>query len=201
MAVACENVEIHYVVIMSSSAMCEAFSVKLSSYDMHWYVVCTKPNQEKQASLNIGRLGVGCFLPLLQEQKIIRRKPKTVVTPLFPGYLFVRINVTEHYRAVIYTRGVQKIVEFGAGPVEVDPAIIDTIRSRMPDSDVYVLDEGKELNSGQLVQIKDGPLAGLEAVFMRELPGRQRAIVLLRALALQARAVVDVDQLAPYLAA
>jgi len=168
---------------------------------MHWYVVCTKPNKEKQASLNIGRLGVGCFLPLLQEQKIIRRKPKTIATPLFPGYLFVRINVSEHYRTVIYTRGVQKIVEFGSGPVEVDPAVIDAIRSRMPDSDVYALDKAKELNSGHPVQIKDGPLAGLEAVFMRELPGRQRAIVLLRALALQARAVVDIGQLAPHLAA
>nr|WP_281719739.1 transcription termination/antitermination NusG family protein [Nitrosomonas nitrosa] len=168
---------------------------------MHWYVVCTKPNQEKQASLNIGRLGVGCFLPLLQEQKIIRRKLKTITTPLFPGYLFVRINVPEHYRAVIYTRGVQKIVEFGSGPVEVDSAVIDAIRSRMPDSDVYVLDETKGFGSGQPVQIKDGPLGGLEAVFMRELPGRQRAIVLLRALAFQARAVVGVDQLVPCLAA
>jgi transcriptional antiterminator RfaH len=187
----------------STSTMYDATSGKLSSCEMHWYVVCTKPNQEKQASLNIGRLGVGCFLPLLQERKIIRRKPRMVVTPLFPGYLFVRINISEHYRTVIYTRGVQKIVEFGSGPVEVDPAVIDAIRSRMTDSSVYVLDKAKELklNSGQPVQIKEGPLAGLEAVFMRELPGRQRAMVLLHTLAIQARAVVEIDQLVPYLAA
>lgn len=183
--------------------MGDSASAKLDSCEMRWYVVCTKPNQEKQAELNIGRVGVGCFLPLLQEQKIIRRKPKTIVTPLFPGYLFVRINVSEHYRTVIYTRGVQRMVEFGSGPVEVDASVIDAIRSKMTDSKVYVLEKSNELklNTGQLVQIKDGPLVGLEAVFMREMPGRQRAIVLLHALALQARAVVDIDQLAPYLAA
>ena len=183
--------------------MSEASTAKLSNCETHWYVVCTKSNQERQASLNIGRLGVGYFLPLLQEQKIIRRKIRTVVTPLFPGYLFVRINLSEHYRMVIYARGVQKMVEFGSGPVEVDPSVIDVIRGRMTDSNIYVLDKSKELklSSGQSVQIKDGPLAGLEAVFIRELPGRQRAMVLLQALALQARAVVGIDQLAPYLAA
>lgn len=181
--------------------MWEAPSVKLSNSEMPWYVVCTKPNQEKQASLNIGRLGVGCFFPLLQEQKIIRRKLRTVATPLFPGYLFVRISMSEHYRMVIYARGVQKMVEFGSGPVEVDPSVIDMIRARTSDSNVYVKVKELKLSSGQPVRIRDGPLGGLEAVFMRELPGRQRALILLHTLALQARAVVDIHQLAPYLAA
>ena len=181
--------------------MSDSLSDKLSSYEMRWYAVSTKPNHENQAEQNIGRLGVECFLPLLQEQKIIRRKTRTVITPLFPGYLFVRINLSEHYRAVNYARGVRKIVEFGSSPVEVDIAVIDAIKTRMVDSKVYVLERPQQLRSGQLVQIKDGPLVGLEAVFLREMPGRQRAMVLLHALAIQARAVVDVDQLAPYVAA
>ena len=137
----------------------------------------------------------------MQEQKIIRRRAGTVIGPLFPGYLFVRINLSQHYRAVNYARGVRKIVEFGSSPVEVDVAVVDAIKTRMVDSNVCVLERSQQLRSGQLVQIKDGPLVGLEAVFMREMPGRQRAMVLLHALAIQARAVVDVDQLAPYVAA
>jgi len=146
-------------------------------------------------------MGVECFLPLLQEQKTIRRRVGTVITPLFPGYLFVRINLSEHYRAVSYTRGVRKIVEFGATPVEVDIAKIDAIKSRMASLQVYILEKPKELSSGQLVQIKDGPFVGLEAVFMREMPGHQRAMVLLRTLALQARVVLEINQLTPYAAA
>lgn len=168
---------------------------------MRWYVLCTKSNQEKQAERNIRRMGVECFLPLLQEQKTIRRKVRTVIAPLFPGYLFVRINLSEHYRTVSYARGVRKIVEFGETPVEVDIAMIDAIKNRMASLQVCVLKKPKGLSSGQFVQIKDGPFVGLEAVFMREMPGHQRAMVLLHTLALQARVVLEINQLLPYVAA
>jgi transcriptional antiterminator RfaH len=168
---------------------------------MGWYVVSTKPNHEQQAEQTIERMGVECFLPLLQEAKIVRCQRRTVSVPLFPGYLFVRINLPQHYRAVIYARGVRKIVEFGSKPAQVDVAVIDAIKSRMTDSTVHILQGLKQLKNGQLVQIKDGPLVGLDAVFVREMPGRQRAMVLLHTLALQARAEVDIDKLSPYMAA
>ena len=174
---------------------------EVCSGKLGWYVVCTKPNYEKQAEQNIGRLGVESYLPLLRDQKVIRRRARTVIAPLFPGYLFVRINLTQHYRAVNYARGVRRIVEFGSSPSEVDVAVIDAIKARMVDGNVCVLERPQQLRSGQLVQINDGPLVGLEAVFMREMSGSQRAMVLLRALALQARALIDIGQLAPYAAA
>jgi transcriptional antiterminator RfaH len=168
---------------------------------MRWYVLSTRSNREKQAEQNIRCMGVECFLPLLQEQRTIRCKVRTVIAPLFPGYLFVRINLSEHYRAVTYARGVRKIVEFGATPVEVDIAMIEAIKSRMASSELCALEGPKDLSNGQLVQIKDGPLVGLEAVFMREMSGHQRAMVLLRTLALQARVVLEIKQLVPYTAA
>ena len=100
-----------------------------------------------------------------------------------------------------YARGVRKIVEFGETPVEIDIVMIDAIKSRMASFQVCVVGKPKELNSGQLVQIKDGPFVGLEAVFMREMSGHQRAMVLLRTLALQARIVLEINQLLPYVAA
>ena len=168
---------------------------------MHWYAVSTKPNHEKQVEQNIRRWGVECFLPLLQESKIIRRTKRTVISPLFPGYLFVRINLAEHYRTVTYARGVRKMVEFGSNPAEIDKGVIDAIKSKVADAHAYVMEKPKDLGSGQIVQIKDGPLVGIEAVFMREMPGQQRAMVLLHTLAFQARAVVNIDQLALYVAA
>jgi len=92
-------------------------------------------------------------------------------------------------------------VEFGATPVEVDIATISAIKARLASPGVCVLGRPNGLYSGQLVQIKDGPFVGLEAVFMRQMSGHQRAIVLLRTLVLQARIVLEVHQLAPYVAA
>jgi len=176
-------------------------SSKFKTGKMGWYVVSTKPNREKQTELNIGRLGVGCFLPLLKEQKIIRRKRRTIATPLFPGYLFVRINILEHYRAVSYARGVRRIVEFGSGPVEIDASVIDAIRIKVIDSHLFESEKAMKLHAGHLVQIKDGPFMGLEAVFMREMSGHQRAMVLLHTLSLHARVVLGIDQIASSTAA
>ena len=169
--------------------------------ELHWYVVSTKANHEKQVEQSLRRVGIECFFPLLQEAKIIRRSKKTVVGPLFPGYMFVRIDLAEHYRTVTFARGVRRIVGFGLKPARVDTRLIDEIKGKMSQTQVYVREHVKCLESGQGVRIQDGPLAGLDAVFVREMPGQQRAMVLLRALALQARAVVGMDALAPNVAA
>jgi len=159
---------------------------------MHWYVISTKPHQEKQAELHIKQCGIECFLPLLKESKIIRRMRKTVIEPLFPGYLFARFDLDKHYRAVSYATGVRKIVEFGSGPVELDSTMIDAIKERLNDG--YVTLMPVRPVHGQVVQIKGGPLAGLQAVFMREMTNRNRVLLLLNTLGLHAKVTMDIDQ-------
>ena len=157
----------------------------------HWYVVSTKPHQEKQAELHIKQCGIECFLPLLKESKIIRRTRKTVIEPLFPGYLFARFDLDKHCRAVSYATGVRKIVEFGSGPVELDVTMIDAIKERLNDG--YVTLMPARPVHGQVVHIKGGPLAGLEAVFIREMPEKNRIVLLLTALGFQARLTMDAE--------
>jgi transcriptional antiterminator RfaH len=157
-----------------------------------WYVVSTKPHQEKQAELHIKRCGIECFLPLLKESKVIRRTRKTVIEPLFPGYLFARFDIARHYRAVSYATGVRNIVEFGSGPVELDATMIDSIKERLNDG--FVTPVPVSPLSGQVVRIKGGLLAGLEAVFVREMTERKRALLLLHILGIHARLTMNIDQ-------
>ena len=159
---------------------------------MHWYAVSTKPHQEKQAELHIKQCGIECFLPLLKTSKIIRRTRKTVINPLFPGYLFAQFELERHYRAVSYATGVRKIVEFGAGPVELDVIIIDAIKERLNDG--YVTPQSERFKMGQIVHIKDGPLTGFEAVFMREMTDRNRVLLLLNTLGLHAKLTLNIEQ-------
>jgi len=166
---------------------------------MRWYVVRTKPHQEKQAELSIRRCGIECFSPLLKENKIVRRVRKTVIGPLFPGYLFVRIDLAEQYRAVTYARGVHSIVHFGSQVAEVDAAVIDAIKSKTASS--YVVEMRCGFKPGQLVRVEEGPLGGLAAVFVCEMPGKDRAMLLLQSLAFHARVVVNIEQLSPWVAA
>jgi transcriptional antiterminator RfaH len=159
---------------------------------MPWYAVSTKPHQEKQAELHIKQCDIECFLPLLKQSKIIRRTRKTVIEPLFPGYLFARFDLDKHCRAVSYSRGVRKIVEFGSGPVELDETMIDAIKERLNDG--YVTLMPVRFVHGQVVHIKGGPLAGLEAVFMREMTDRNRVLLLLNTLGFHAKLTLNIDQ-------
>ena len=159
---------------------------------MPWYAVSTKPHQERQAELHITQWEIECFLPLLKANKIIRRTRKTVIEPLFPGYLFARFDLDKHCRAVNYATGVRKIVEFGSGPVELDATMIDAIKERLNDG--YVTLMPVRPMQGQVVRIKSGPLAGLEAVFVRHMTERNRALLLLNTLGFHARLTLNIDQ-------
>ena len=159
---------------------------------MPWYAVSTKPHQEKQAELHIKQYGIECFLPLLKKSKIIRRMRKMVIEPLFPGYLFARFNLDKHCRAVSYATGVRKIVEFGSGPVELDVTMIDAIKERLNDG--YVTLMPVRPVQGQVVHIKGGPLAGLEAVFIREMTDQNRVLLLLNTLGFHAKLTMSIDQ-------
>jgi transcription antitermination factor NusG len=87
---------------------------------------------------------------------------------------------------------VRKVVEFGSGPVELDTAMIDAIKERLIDG--YVTPHPESFKTGQVVHIKGGPLAGLEAVFMREMTDRNRVLLLLNTLGFHAKVTLNSDQ-------
>jgi transcriptional antiterminator RfaH len=158
---------------------------------MKWYALQTRPHQEDRAEQNLQRLGLETLSPRIKQEKIIRRVRRTVVSPLFPGYLFARFGMDAHYRAVSYARGVRRVVAFGSVPTSLPEATIESIRSRLDNGCVVI--QPTALTPGQVVRIARGPLEGLEAVFEREMSDRQRVVLLLRALSYSARVVVALE--------
>ncbi|MCI0529834.1 MAG: hypothetical protein L0Y56_20515 [Nitrospira sp.] len=159
---------------------------------MYWYVVNTKPKQEKLVEMNLRQLGIETFYPQIQQHKVIQGKRQVVCGPLFPGYLFARFNLDLHYRAVKYARSVRKLVAFGSAPATVDEMIIEAIRARVQNG--YVTVSPPSFRPGQMVRIDQGPLRGLEAVFKQQMSSQQRVVLLLRTISYQARVIVDLEQ-------
>src|SRR5688572_10077367 len=108
---------------------------------MNWYAVNTKAHQEHQAEANLLRLGLETFCPQLKQSRVVRRVRKTVIIPLFQGYLFAKFHIGTHFRGVTYARGVRKIVAFGSTPATVDEELIQAIRNRLLDGYVAVPDQ------------------------------------------------------------
>lgn len=160
---------------------------------MYWYAIKSKPRQERMAALTLRQAGITTFHPEMKESKVVRGKRQNCLSPLFPGYLFARFNVERDHRMVMYARGVQRIVAFGGVPAVVDEDLIRAIQDRLEGG--YVTIQESIFRPGQIVRIEHGPLRGIEAIFQRQIPGYQRAVLLLRAISYQAKLVVDLEQI------
>ena len=92
-----------------------------------WYVVRSKPRREEYAQGQLLRRGVETFLPRIVEP--LRGHLEPVVAPMFPGYLFARIDLLTQYNSVIWAPGVRRFVSFGDVPAAVDRAVVSSSRT------------------------------------------------------------------------
>ncbi|TDO16482.1 MULTISPECIES: transcription/translation regulatory transformer protein RfaH [Halomonas] len=159
-----------------------------------WYVTQCKGGESFRAAEHLANQGYELFHPVLEIQKQRRGKLVWVSEPLFPYYLFIRLDrLTSNWRPIRSTRGVLKIVTFGLElPVPVSDELVETLLTH---------GSGKEdatanlyFRAGEAVEITEGPFKDLEAVFANH-KGEERAIVLLNMLHKQQRLEMPVGQL------
>ncbi len=162
---------------------------------LNWYVVHTKPRQEQRALENLEAQGYHCYLPIIQIEKIRRQKLTLEQEPLFARYLFIELDASsggKSWSPIRSTLGVSKLVAFGNEPIKVDTQLIELLRQ-----DVQPLAAQRITlhNPGDKVQIKDGPFAGLEAIYEMS-DGESRAMVLIELLSKPTRLTLSVTSIA-----
>lgn len=147
--------------------------------DAKWYLVKTKPQNEPRVNARLIEAGYETLFPRMLKKD--RRTGQKVPRPFFPTYLFVRFDL-EQIRTIRYTRGVAKVVSFGPEPAEVAPDIIDAVRGRMDEHGfVSLVSAPAAWKPGERIRIGEGPFAGIEAIFLEELPDTERVVLLLDA--------------------
>ena len=122
-----------------------------------WYLIKTKPRQEKIAKQNLKNQGYGVFCPM---SKINNR-----LVVLFSGYLFVQLNEkTQNWSPINSTKGVSHFVKFGLNFAKVPTSVIEFIKTNQH----ITTDKIKNLNKfkpGDKVQISDGTFKNYMAIF------------------------------------
>ena len=117
-----------------------------------------------------------------------------VTSALFPRYFFCRFDYRTGFRAVRYAPEVIDVVCAGDQPTVVSDVIIDELKRWAGDAvDVITIQPG--LKPGDLVQITDGPLRGLEAVILHERNDRERVTLLLSMLEFGGQTTISRSQL------
>jgi transcriptional antiterminator RfaH len=148
-----------------------------SKSSAEWYLVRTKPGKERwvrdQLSMSLSEV----FLPMLKARMPRWGRLSVSVAPLFPCYVFARLDLQSNYFAVKYLPGVQGLVSAGTDPIAIPEAIVTEIRSRGINDLVEIHED--PFDNGQHVRVVDGPFRGFEAIFDRYLSGAERVAILL----------------------
>ncbi len=164
--------------------------------DKKWYLIHSKPRQESVARTQLERQGYQIYLPLIRTPRRRLGKRTIRVEPMFPRYLFIRLDtINDNWAPIRSTVGVSNIVRFGTEPAPVPDELVDTIRARDDRSGIQDLPL-HEFQPGQVVRIEEGPLMGYEGIFVAP-SSRERVVVLLDIVGKSARTQIEIEKLGP----
>ncbi|MBL1379003.1 transcription/translation regulatory transformer protein RfaH [Zobellella iuensis] len=157
---------------------------------MHkWYLAHCRPREESRALQNLNNQDIEAFYPFVEAQKIVRGKQVSRTEALFPGYIFVRVDLELTSSTTISsTRGIRNLVRFGTLPCVVPSELVYELMCRS-DSDELREKLSDIPKCGDRVQISEGPFTGLEAIY-QEADGDARAILLLTLLQKETKASI-----------
>jgi transcription antitermination factor NusG len=108
----------------------------MSAAALAWYLIRTKPGKEQYLHRELSRRLPETFMPLLETRS---RRQTISLVPLFPQYLFARLELAVHYFEIRYMLGVVGFISTSGEPLAVAQTIVDNIRARCPA--VFVVDE------------------------------------------------------------
>jgi len=123
-----------------------------------WFVAHTLPHRENSASFNLQCLEFRSFIPRFLRTIRHAKKLTNVVAPLFPGYVFVIINLSrDRWRSVNSTTGVASLIMGVDQPKPVPEGIVEALIARTEGSVTTGFD--CDLRVGDRVRILSGPFA------------------------------------------
>ncbi|MGH7828216.1 MAG: transcription termination/antitermination protein NusG [Candidatus Binatia bacterium] len=146
-----------------------------------WYVVYSKPHKEELTQFHLGIKGVESFFPRLHLPGPAKKKKRII--PLFPSYLFVRIDLATEAHYVTWSPGVKRIISFGDSPIPVEESVVTFLKEQA--NPQGIIQAQSQLKRGQEVEISGGPFNGLLGIIQDPPDARGRVKVLLKLLSRQ----------------
>src|SRR5437667_10937250 len=131
----------------------------------HWYAAYTRAKHEKRVAAELGMREVEHFLPLYSSVRRWKDRRVQLESPLFPGYVFVRLALRDRLR-VLQIPSVVRLVGFSGQPTALSDAEMEIMRSGLSQS--LRAEPHPFLTVGRHVRITGGPFAGLDGVVRRQ---------------------------------
>lgn len=153
----------------------------MTSPNLPWYVLYTKPRNEKKVAQRLSEAGYTVYCPLQKVRRQWSDRTKVVEEPLFKSYLFIQIE--NHKRDEVFSfPGTVRYLFWLRRPAQVRQVEINTIQKWLGEYNHEDIDIS-DILPGDYVRITSGPFTGEQAVLLDKT--NKKAVVQLKELGLQ----------------
>ncbi len=153
----------------------------------YWYAVHTRPRWEKKVASLLQDKGIENYCPLNKVMRQWSDRKKTILEPLFKGYVFVQVDEAAKWE-LLTINGIVNYVHWLGKPAKIQNSEIDTIRRFLHEfEDIEVTENNMVVN--KTVQVKQGVLMNYRGIVL-ELNGN-KAKVRIESMGIQLSAYFD----------
>lgn len=128
---------------------------------MPWYVIYTKPRNEKKVAERLEKVGIIVYCPLVTQIKQWSDRKKKIQVPLFNSYVFVYLEDKDR-QSVFQVAGVVRYLFWLGKPAVVREEEVIALKEGL--KDIISSVELKTIHAGDLLNIPSGPFQGKEGV-------------------------------------
>ena len=93
-----------------------------------WYLVQCKPRDSFRAEQHLTNQNYTCFHPTHPIKRKTQNGVQSLLAPLFPHYLFIKLSDTDNWSSIHSTRGVSKIVRFNGVAASLDDHLVEALQ-------------------------------------------------------------------------
>jgi transcription antitermination factor NusG len=128
---------------------------------MPWYVLYTKPRQEKKIADSLNAIGIESYCPLVTKVKQWSDRKKKVQIPLINSYVFV--NIEEHQREEVFkVSGIVRYLFWLGKPALVRAIEIEALQKSL--EGIVASFEVSAIQKDAIYKISEGPFQGFEGI-------------------------------------
>lgn len=163
-----------------------------------WYVAQTQIQSEAKASANLVQQGFEVYVPRYLRTVRHARRVNVVKAPLFPSYIFVRIDMeTQRWRAINSTVGVKRLVGHEGTPARIATDVVEGLKQHeQADGFMSMMSPAVRFKAGDAVRILRGAFDSCRGIFQAR-TDNERVEILLEMLGRKVRVVTDAQLIEP----
>ncbi len=139
-----------------------------------WYAISVKSRHDSKVYQRLLDKNIECLYATYIAVRQWKDRKKKVEMPLFPGYLFVKVNILKERINVLETYGVSRFVQLTNEPEKISERDIRLIQGTQNNDVLNPQPENfQDYEIGAKVQILDGPFKGHKGSVVENIKGKR----------------------------